>query len=599
MVLRQDVFLGTGLVLAFTVVVLGTFWAVHPGSRTVAATLAVGGATVVVCAGMACLPWRKLPPLALVMFPVLLVVAEVTLSLRTNQVASNYTGFFTLAFVYMGLTQARRTLAAFALVAVPGWILAQDKFTAAWAIRLFLVLVVWVLIGEVLATRTARSRASTKRLIAQANHDVLTGLASRALLSDRIAQLLSQPGGSAASLLLIDLDGFKTINDTFGHAAGDELLVVVANRLRASVRPEDLAARLGGDEFGVLLENGDLGTAAEVAKRMLVTVGEPMTLSRGRVAVTASIGIVGTGGATTADEVMRDADIAMYEAKSSGRNRMAIYEQEMQERVACRLRLETELHDAVEGEQFEIYYQPIVDIRTRGIVGAEALLRWNHPVRGLLGPADFLAASEEIGIIVPLGRWILRQACLQARAWQCGDPQRALTIAVNLSAPEIFAADFAAQVKDELARADLPGDMLVLEITERLLIADSSLVRKRLDELKELGVRVAIDDFGTGYSSLAYLREFPVDILKIDQSFIRPLGGDAQAAALLRSIFAMAEALALDVVVEGVETSAQADILTDLGCTVAQGYYFGRPMPAQSLATRLAAAPLLAIGSLA
>jgi diguanylate cyclase (GGDEF)-like protein len=589
--------LGGGLVLAFTIVVVGTFWAVHPGSGTVAATMAVAGFTLVVCAGMVCLPWHKLPPLALLMFPALLVVAEVALSTFTKEVASNYTSFFTLAFVYIGLTQPRRTSAAFVLLCVPAWILAQDKFTAALAIRLCLALVVWVLIGETLAARTARGRASTKRLIAQANSDVLTGLASRGSLSDRIAHLLSQPEGSGASLLLIDLDGFKTINDTFGHAAGDELLIGVANRLRASVRPEDLVARLGGDEFGLLLEHGDLCTAAEVAKRVLVTMGEPMTLSRGRVAVTASIGIVGTGGATTAEGVLRDADVAMYEAKSSGRNRMAIYEQEMQDRVASRLQLETELRDAVEGGQFEIHYQPIVNIRTGDIVGAEALLRWDHPVRGLLGPAEFLSASEEIGIIVPLGRRILRQACLQARSWQCRHPERALTIAVNLSAPEMFAADFATEVKEELARADLPGQTLVLEITERLLMADSSLVRKRLEELKELGVRVAIDDFGTGYSSLAYLREFPVDILKIDQSFIRPLGQNRQASGLLRSILAMAEALALDVIVEGVETSAQADILADMGCSIAQGYYFGRPMPADNLAARLAAAPAVVIGS--
>jgi diguanylate cyclase (GGDEF)-like protein len=532
------------------------------------------------------------------MFPVLVVVSELALSALTDDEATNYTALLTLAFVYIGLTQARRTAAAFTLLAVPTWILAQDPFTPALAIRLCLALGVWVLIGEVLAARTAGGRANTKRLIASANNDLLTGLASRVLLSDRIASLLCQPEGPGGSLLLIDLDGFKTINDTFGHAAGDELLITIAQRLRASIRPEDLAARVGGDEFGVLLENGDLAMAAEVATRLLAALGEPTTLSRGRVAVTASIGIVGIGAATTAQEVLHDADIAMYEAKSSGRNRTAVFEREMQERVSHRLQLETELHDAVEDRQFEMYYQPIVNIQTLDIVGAEALLRWNHPGRGLLGPVDFLSASEEIGIIVTLGQWILRQTCLQAHAWQSRDPSRVLTMAVNLSAPEVFAADFASQVKEELARADLPGHMLVLEITERLLVADAFLARKRLEELKELGVRIAIDDFGTGYSSLAYLREFPVDIIKVDRSFVTPLGVDGQARALLRSIFAIADALVLDVIVEGVETSAQAEILTDLGCNIAQGYHFGRPMPAESLAARLAMAPGPAIGSL-
>jgi diguanylate cyclase (GGDEF)-like protein len=391
------------------------------------------------------------------MFPILMVASELALSASTSGVASNYLGFFTLGFVYLGLTQARWTSAAFAVLTVPAWIFAQDDFSTTLAIRLCLALGIWLLIGDVLAARAARDRANAKTLTTRAYTDVLTGLASRVLLSDRITWLLDQPESQDASLLLIDLDGFKTINDTFGHAAGDELLVAVANRLRASIRPEDLAARPGGDEFAILLEGGNLGMAADVAKRVLVALGEPITLSRGRVAVTASIGIVGVNAATIAQEILDHADIAMYEAKSSGRNRTAIYERDIKDRMAGRLRLETELHDAVEGGQFEVYYQPIVNILTGAVVGSEALVRWAHPERGLLSPGDFLSAAEEIGILVPLGRWVLQQACHQARSWQCADPGRALTMAVNVSPSELFAADFVAQVKEDLARADLPG----------------------------------------------------------------------------------------------------------------------------------------------
>jgi diguanylate cyclase (GGDEF)-like protein len=406
-------------------------------------------------------------------------------------------------------------------------------------------------------------------------------------LSDQIEREIDEPARSQSALIVMDIDGFKTVNDTFGHAAGDELLIAIAGRIEATVRPHDTCARLGGDEFAVLLRHADLRLATEVATRILETIAEPVSLRRTRVTVTASIGIARVHASTDAQEALRDADVAMYEAKAAGRNRLSVFERNMQERRAARLQLESELREALERREFELYYQPVVHLQTGAIIGTEALLRWNHPRRGLLAPDQFLAASEEIGIIIALGGWILTEACQQAAHWQPADPTRALTMAVNVSGPEMLATDFVARVRGILAVTELPGELLVLEITERMLVSDTVLIRERIEQLKELGVRVAIDDFGTGYSSLAYLREIPVDILKIDQSFIKPLGTDPQAVALLRSIIAIADALKLDIIVEGVETRTHVEILTGLGCEVAQGFHFARPEPASTVVEHL------------
>ena len=444
------------------------------------------------------------------------------------------------------------------------------------------------MVGGVLAARTARDRAQARQLITRANTDELTGTASRLFLSDRIEREIGAPHGSKSSLIVLDLDGFKNVNDMFGHAAGDELLMAIAGRIRAVIRPDDTCARLGGDEFAVLLRDVDLTQATRIGARVLETISAPISLSRSRVAVTASIGVARLDGSANAAEVLRDADVAMYEAKAAGGNQLSVFERDMQERQAARLQLESDLRDALEGREFEMYYQPVVNLQTGAIIGTEALLRWNHPRRGLLAPDQFLAAAEDIGIIVALGGWILNEACHQAAQWQPTDPTRALTMAVNVSGPEMLAGDFVSRVRDVLVATALPGELLVLEITERMLVSDTPLIRKRIEELKRLGVRVAIDDFGTGYSSLAYLREIPVDILKIDQNFIKPLGTDAQAVALLRSIIAIADALNLDIVVEGVETPTHVDILTGLGCEVAQGYHFARPGSASTIAEQLA-----------
>jgi diguanylate cyclase (GGDEF)-like protein len=576
---RRDVHLGASLVAAFALVLVCTSWALDPHRAAVVPAVVVGSSMLAVDVGLLWLPWWRLAGAALLVFPLLLMGGDVVLAVRTTGVAPNYTGFFMLAFIYVGLTQDRVVLPALAAVAALSWLACQDNLSASTWIKLSIASTIWMAVGWILATRTARDRALARELIAKANTDVLTGLASRVFLSDQIDRALHAPGHAVSSVMLLDLDGFKNVNDTFGHATGDELLVAVADRIRATIRPDDFCARLGGDEFAVLLRDGDLSRTTDVARRLLLATAEPIALTRGRVSVTASIGVANLDGSANAQEVLGDADVAMYEAKAAGRNRVSVFQRDMQERRCARLQLETELRDALECQEFEMYYQPVVHLRTGAIIGTEALLRWNHPRRGLLTPDQFLATAEDIGVLVALGDWILNEACRQASRWQPADPARALTMAINLSGPEMLDADAVTRVRDILTATGLPGELLVLEITERLLISDAPAIRKRIDEFKKLGVRIAIDDFGTGYSSLAYLREFPVDILKIDQSFVRPLGIDTQATALLRSIIAIADALKLDIVVEGVETQTQVEILTGLGCEVAQGFHFARPGP--------------------
>ena len=596
---RRDVLLGAGLVAAFAVIVAGTFRSLGAGRGMVVPTLVVAASTLLGDVVLLCLPWRRLSAPFEMVFPVLLVGAIGAVAVTTNGVASNYTGFLTLALVFVGLTQERAWLPLLATVATPTWLLSQDVVTAASVVRLGTIFAIWILVGCVFAARTARDRAQATELITRANTDALTGIASRLFLSDQIECAIGAAATSTSSLIVMDLDGFKNVNDMFSHATGDELLVAIAGRIEDTVRPNDLCARLGGDEFAVLLRGADLPHAALIAARVLAAIAEPVVLARGCVSITASIGVAALDATAVAGDVLHDADVAMYEAKAAGRNRLSVFERNMRERRAARVELETELHVGLERREFELYYQPVVHLQTGTIIGTEALLRWNHPRRGLLAPDQFLAASEEIGIMLALGGWILSEACRQAAVWQPADPARALTMAVNVSGAEMLATDFVSRVRDVLAKTELPGELLVLEITERALVSDTPLIRRRLEELKDLGVRVAIDDFGTGYSSLAYLREIPVDILKIDQSFVKPLGDEPQAVALLRSIVAIADALKLDVVVEGVETHTQVQILTGLGCEVAQGFHFSRPGPVSVVAEQLAGTRPLAAGIVA
>ena len=585
--------LGFGLVAAYCAVALvaSIFFPLGGESRQSVAVIIT--ATAALDLGFLVLSGRRIKGPMLLCFPVLVVVSELALSFfAAGGGAVEYTGFFTLIFVFIGLTQARGVGPLFAVVVGSAWVVIERPWTAEVGVKLVLALAIWILISEVLAARTERARVRTKRLVAQVNTDVLTGLGSRLYLSDRIERIVMQQGTMYRSaLLFIDLDGFKRINDTYGHSAGDELLVAVARRVESALRDSDLAARLGGDEFVVLLEDCGLSEAEQLATRLISSLNAPYGLSMGRAAITASIGIVEIVPPTTAELVLRDADRAMSEAKAAGRNRLVIYEGAMEERAIRRLELETQLRDALVDEQFEVYYQPVVHSGMHTIIGAEALLRWRHPQRGLLTPDDFLAVSEDIGLIATLGDWVLRQACRQAQGWQSIDPARAFSISVNLSAPEMFSADLIGRVERALAESGLPGKLLVLEITERIMMADREQATRQLGELRKLGVRIAIDDFGTGYSSLAYVRDLPVDILKIDRSFVTPLGVDHQALALVRAIVGIADALDLDVIVEGAETAAQIELLDELGCQVVQGFYFGQPVSAEELRNRLMRSP--------
>ena len=589
---HRDTLLGGGLICAYAFVVACTVWPLGHHDLTsraidIAALTMIGGLVLTK------LLWRSTKEYLLLSFPVMLFVAQVWLALSTNGLAANYSGFFALALIYVGLTQQRVVVAMAVAIAAPSWLICQEltTVTVTTVARLCTAITFWLLAGLALASRSELDRQRTTELLDRTNTDPLTGLASRLFLSDQIERAIHGQAGTESTVMVIDLDGFKGVNDMFGHAAGDELLTTVAEWIRTSFRPADVCARLGGDEFAVLLRDTSVSQASEAAARLLKLMAKPIMLPRGRMAITASIGIASLSVAPSAHQVLRDADLAMYEAKSGGRNRWSVFEEQMSERRSARLQLESELLEGLDRGEFELYYQPVVHMQTRAIIGTEALLRWNHPQRGLLGPDQFLDTSEEIGVIVALGDWILREACQQAVRWQPADPGKAISMAVNVSATEVLAPDFIMRVRDVLTTTGLPGRLLILEITEELVVSETSIVRERIEELGKLGVRIAIDDFGTGYSSLARLRDLPVDILKIDQSFVRPLGVDAQAVALLKSIVAIADALRLAIIVEGVETPSHVDVLTGLGCEVAQGYHFARPTPASAITDLLALAP--------
>jgi len=420
----------------------------------------------------------------------------------------------------------------------------------------------------------------------RALHDTLTGLPNRALFSDRLRHAVDRTRRETGKIavLLMDLDDFKLVNDSLGHRAGDELLVDVGGRLLASLRTADTAARLGGDEFAVLLENlADVGEAERVAERILDTLRPPFALGERETLVTASIGIAFDDTTATnqgPEELMRDADVAMYRAKRSGKARYALFEESMSAKVMERLELIDDLLRALAREELALRYQPKVSLATGRIVGFEALLRWEHPERGLLLPEGFVPLAEETDLIVPIGRWVLREACHQARAWQqrypCDPP---LVVCVNLSAKQLRDPALFRDVHQVIRESGLEPSGLDLEITESVAMEDASATAATLEELHALGVRVIIDDFGTGYSSLSRLESFPVDYIKVDRSFVSRLEEETGARVLVKAMIDLAHALGLEAIAEGVETAGQLERLREMGCDLAQGYYFSRPQP--------------------
>jgi len=433
--------------------------------------------------------------------------------------------------------------------------------------------------------------------------DPLTGLPNRLLFIDRVGRLVKRAKRHKDQLfavLFLDLDGFKMINDSMGHLVGDQLLVGVANRLEKCLRSTDTVARLGetftvarlgGDEFTVLLDHiKDPNDAKRAADRMMKALALPFILVGKEVFTSVSIGIaLSNSSYEQPEDILRDADTAMYRAKSLGKARYEVFDADMRASVMARLQLETDLRHALEREEFRNFYQPIVKLVSGEIVGFEALLRWQHPTRGLLGPEEFIPVAEETGLIRELGWWNLREACRQISDWRAAvDTQSHLTISVNLSAKQFLQPNLVADIKKLLRELALPPDALKLEITESTVMADPSAAVEMLQQIKSLGIRLAIDDFGTGYSSLSYLHRFPLDTLKIDRSFISGMGDDGEGMEIARTILPMANNLRLDVVAEGVETIQQFAMLKKLQCKFGQGFYFSKPLSAEGIATLLA-----------
>jgi diguanylate cyclase (GGDEF)-like protein len=426
----------------------------------------------------------------------------------------------------------------------------------------------------------------------RALHDPLTGLPNRALFMDRLSHALQHLSrrGSAAAVLLLDLDRFKLINDSLGHAAGDDLLAAAAPRLKQMLRASDTIARFGADEFGILLEDiAGEQDAVEMAQRIAGAFNRPFALDGNEQFVSVSIGITLAAGGERAEDLVRDADAAMHRAKERGRARYELYDEAIRGRAISRLRVENDLRRALERDELTLEYQPIVGLEAHAVIGVEALVRWDHPERGRVPPLEFIPIAEENGLIEPIGRWVLEAASAQAAHWHAAHPdRRPLGISVNVSARQLTQRDLEATVARALQRSAIEPSTLCLEITESILLEEPDSVSDTITRVSRLGVRFALDDFGTGYSSLAYLARLPIDGLKVDRSFVDALGRDERATAITTAIVRVAHALSLEVTAEGVETAAQAQALARLDCELAQGFHFHHPLSAEAVSTLLA-----------
>ena len=420
----------------------------------------------------------------------------------------------------------------------------------------------------------------------RATHDELTGLPNRSLVIDRLANAMMRAarGNKQVCVLFIDVDRFKSINDSLGHSIGDEVLVRVSDRLRAAVRPGDTVGRLSGDEFVVVCEDIDTVDAVHVAERVGDDVSAPIKLYGRDLVLTVSVGVATACKQSSAEDVLRDADVAMYRAKERGRNRIEVFDENIRAQMLARIEMEHALRRAVSAGELRLHYQPVIDAESGLLISLEALVRWQHPDFGLLSPDLFVPLAEDAGLIVPLGRWVIEEACRQLALWRAErSPLGAARVAVNLSARQFGDAGLVDLIANALSAFRLPGSSIGFEITESVLMDEAEITVETLRRLKDLGVHLAIDDFGTGYSSLSYLQSFPVDTVKIDRSFVQRMGDEGANDVIVSAVISLAEALGLDTVAEGVETAEQFERLRALNCKMVQGYLFGAPKPPPAL----------------
>src|SRR6266498_841687 len=489
------------------------------------------------------------------------------------------------------MATSRRAMVLLAGAAIASLaLLAASLFRQARYPELTLALVATGLLLFVLLRRNPLMRVEIAQ---RALYDPLTGLANRTLFADRLSHALGGAirHGRPVTILVMDLNGFKAVNDTFGHGAGDQLLIVIADRLRESVRPTDTAARLGGDEFAVLLEAA-VPEAVRVADRILERLRVPIDIEGRELFVDASIGIAESpSGSVSAEALLRDADAAMYTAKRSGKGAYEVFQPEFHVQVLRRFELSTDLRRAVEHGEFVLHYQPIVTLKEGTMTGVEALIRWVRSDGQMVSPADFIPVAEQTGLIVPIDRWVMNEACRQTIAWERQVPGGgAISISVNISVRQLNDARLTKDVQETLQEVGLDSSRLTLEITESVLMQDAEGTLRVLQELKTLGVRLAIDDFGTGFSSLNYLRRLPVDVVKIDRSFVAGIASQSSEWTLARGIIRLVHELGLETVAEGVERADQRAHLQALGCRLAQGFLFSRPMEPDAIADLLAKA---------
>ena len=540
------------------------------------------------------LPWERYPRNAFLAANLSSLMLNALLVAWGGGWASPFAVCAFFATVFAALYYSRRMaglvgLAATAVAAAPlltgappdGWGALTRLLLAYGTTHLAIVFVAGALKDELarLYSESHARREFEERLAYQAFHDALTGLPNRAWFAAHLDATLARGRGGVA-VLFLDLDRFKVINDSLGHERGDELLVAVAARLRACAEPGAAVARLGGDEFTVLLPGGTAADARRLAGRILTALRAPLALVGREIVVSASIGIaLGDAGAGGASALLRDADTAMYRVKRGGGAGAALFDRGMSAAAVARLERESDLRRALAAGELALAYQPKVELRTGRIAGVEALVRWHHPREGLIPPADFIGLAEETGLILPLGQWALAEACRQARAWLDRWPGRPpLVMSVNLSARQFRQPGLAAAIADVLRETGLPASSLQLEITESTVMDDLDAAVATLRELRARGLRLALDDFGTGYSSLSYLKRFPLDVLKIDKSFVAGLGRDAEDTAIVGAVIALAHILGMQVTAEGVETAEQAHLLRELACELGQGYLFARPL---------------------